>query len=137
MCLEDQNPFCHATVTGNQQKEQDPPRLATVASNQREETRPTRRKLRCHPHANRNNSLAPPARPRPRHNYISSLYTSAPQFRGPTPSPTPDRPPERRGAGGIAAGSLPRLSGALFSPLYCSQADKSEKPSFVFDQAGR
>ncbi|KAG2577340.1 hypothetical protein PVAP13_6NG094203 [Panicum virgatum] len=51
---------------------------------------------------------------------ISSLYTSAPRFRGPPLSPTPDRPPERRGVGGIAAGSLLRLGVALFSPLYCS-----------------
>ena len=48
----------------------------------------------------------------------SSLYTSAQQFCGPPPSPTPDRPSERRGAGGIAAGSSFRLGVALFSPLY-------------------
>jgi len=46
-------------------------------------------------------------------NLHPSLYTSARRFRGPPPSPTPDRPPERRGA----AKSPPEAFSASVSPF--------------------
>ena len=51
----------------------------------------------------------------------SNLYTSARQHTGSPPSPAPDRPPERKGAGGVAAGTQERLGVALFAWLYCSK----------------
>lgn len=46
-----------------------------------------------------------------------NLCTAARRFRGPSPSPTPERPPERRRTTGIAAGngSAPK---SPFSPLF-------------------
>ena len=54
---------------------------------------------------------------------LSSLYTTARRFPSPPPSLTPSRTPERKGAGGIVAGSRRRLLLALFS---CS-SEKGEE----------
>ena len=53
------------------------------------------------------------------------LYTPARRFPGPTPSPTPLRPPEKEEAGGIAAGKTFRL---LFASSNCSRRKRMEGP---------
>jgi hypothetical protein len=67
---------------------------------------------------------------------LPTLSTTARRFPGPPPSLTPDRPPEKKGAGGIAAGNHRRLLFALWS---CSKGKgkKEREDSLVFYVFGR
>ena len=50
---------------------------------------------------------------------LPKLYTSARRFRSSPSSRSPERSPEKKGSGGIAAGNGNRLAVALSSALYC------------------
>jgi len=59
--------------------------------------------------------------------YLPNLCAAARRFRGPSPSPTPERPPERRRTAGITAGNGFRPEIAFFTPLYCSGGRKGRE----------
>jgi hypothetical protein len=68
-------------------------------------------------------TLASPSTADGKHNLdletkLPNLYTAAQRFPGPPPSPTPSRPPERKGTGEIAAGES---NHPLVAPFNCSR----------------